>query len=153
MGRKSILDLVLPTIGAGLLATCQLQALEVHTVRLTRPMVVAGVYLRAAAYDVRWEQHDTHATVPFSRKGRAVATVQGEVATLNKTSSKDTLYFSKHPDGFFLINALGFANTNKGIVFSTFRSRSNGANRNPTTNEPIKNDWLFRTRTLPPVYR
>jgi hypothetical protein len=122
MKRKLIQGLGLVIVGI-MLTPLGLAAMEPYGVKLDRPMVVAGVYLRATDYDVRWQLHDTHATVTFSRKGRAVATVQGELVTFNRSVTVDTLYFTKHPDGFFFINGLGFAKTNRGIAFRTIRSQ------------------------------
>jgi len=127
MDRKSILSLVLMVTGGVLATTFELRGADSRGLELTRPMVVAGVYLRSAIYDVRWEPQGARATVTFSRKGRAVATVQGELSTFARSVSSDTLYFSKQPDGFLTISALVFAKTNKGIVFSVSRSHPHSA--------------------------
>jgi len=97
---------------------------EVHTLKLTHAMIVAGVDLHAAAYDIRWDIEGTRATVTFSQKGHVVATIQGKCAVFDRSVPADTLYISKHPDGFPTIYALGFASTNKGIVFPLIQSRS-----------------------------
>jgi len=123
MKRKLIQGLVLVVSGIMLTPPLDLAAMEPYGVKLDRPMVVAGVYLQAAVYDVRWQLDDTHATVTFSRKGRTVATVPGELVTFNRSVTVDTLYFTKHPDGFFFINGLGFARTNRGIAFRTIRAQ------------------------------
>jgi len=123
MKRKLIQGLVLVVCGILLTPPLDSAAMEPYGVKLDRPMVVAGVYLRAAVYAVRWQLRDTHATVTFSRKGHAVATVPGELVTFNRSVAVDTLYFTKHPDGFFFINGLGFARTNRGIEFRTIRSQ------------------------------
>jgi hypothetical protein len=123
MKGKMVLGLVLVVSGMMLTPPLDLAAMEPYGVKLDRPMVVAGVYLRAAVYDIQWQPHDTYATVTFSRKGHAVATVQGQLVSFNRSVTVDTLYFTKHPDGFFFINGLGFAGTNKGIAFRTIRSQ------------------------------
>jgi hypothetical protein len=119
--------------------------------KLTRPMVLEGIYLRAAVYDVQWELEGTEATVTFYRKRRAVATVDGELSTFDRTVTNDTLYFSKYSDGFFHINALGFAKTNKGILFPVHRSRPNATNNTPMENTLMEDD-RNRPQSFPPVY-
>jgi hypothetical protein len=139
MKRKLIQGLVLVVSGIMLTTPLDLAAMEPYGVKLDRPMVVAGVYLRAAVYDVRWQLRDTHATVTFSRKGRAVATVPGELVTFNRSVAVDTLYFTKHPDGFFFINGLGFARTNRGIAFPTIRSQPFTTNNRPANIQSMEN--------------
>ena len=123
MNKIKFLGLTALVIGLALAAETEMRAVDEHPLILTRPMVVAGVDLRAGFYDIQWEFHGTRATVTFSRKGRVVATVQGVVSRLGKTPTHDTLFFSKHPDGFIAINGLGFAGTDKDIIFPAYPSR------------------------------
>jgi len=153
MDRKTILGLVLMVAGAVLISASELGAVDAGGLKLPRPMVVEGIYLRAAVYDVEWKLQGTHATVTFSRKGRAVATVQGVLSTFDRTATNDTLYFSKQPDGFFCISALGFAKTNKGIVFPMLRARPNAANNNAAAKALVEDDWPNRTQLVPRVFR
>lgn len=148
MDRKTILGLVFVLVGSVLVPTSELRAIDARGLKLTRPMVVEGVYLRAADYDVQWELQGTHAKVTFSRKGHAVATVQGELSTFDRTPASDTLYFSKRPDGFLYLNALGFAKTNKVILFPVLRLRPNAANNNPAANDLMEGDWRNRPQPL-----
>lgn len=97
MDSKTILGLVFVAVGAVLVPTSELQALDARGLKLTEPMVVQGIYLRAAIYDVQWNLQGAHAVVTFSRKGRVVATVQGELVTFDRSVTADTLYFTKHP--------------------------------------------------------
>jgi hypothetical protein len=152
MGTNQIRGIILMSIGLGLAPPSGLQALEVHTLNLARPMVIAGVDLRAAVYDVHWELQGTRATVTFLRKGRAVATVQGECATLNRSAQGDTLYFSKHPDGFLAVRALGFASSNKGIVFPLVRSHARASRESFVAAPIIRESWHLAP-PVPRVYR
>jgi hypothetical protein len=153
MDSKTILRLVLVVGGTVLIPTSHLRAADPRGLKLPRPMVVEGIYLRAAVYDVEWKLQGTHAAVTFSRKGRAVATVQGELSTFARTVTNDTLYFSKQPDGFFYLNALGFANTNKIIVFPVLRARPNAAADNPAAKALMEDDSPNRTQPVPRVFR
>jgi hypothetical protein len=139
MKGKMVPGLALVVCGIMLTTPLDLAAIEPDGLKLNRPMVVAGVYLRAAIYDVQWQLHDTHATVTFSRKGHAVATVQGELVTFNRSVAVDTIYFAKHPAGFFSIKGLGFAGTNKGIAFPTIRSHPLATNNWSTNNQSMGN--------------
>ena len=141
MNRQTILRVVLVVVGAVLTLVSELHAAEARTLKLTRPMVVQGIYLRAAVYDFQWERQATHVTVTFSRQGRAVATVQGEISTFIRTVVNDTFYFSRHPDGCFYIRALAFAHTNKGIVFRDLRSHPNAANNSPAAKAMLQDGW------------
>ena len=60
MDTNKIRGIILMSIGLGLAPPSDLRAVEVHTLKLAQPMVIAGVYLRAAAYDVHWELQGTH---------------------------------------------------------------------------------------------
>jgi hypothetical protein len=140
-------------IGFVLAPTPALQAVEVHSVKLTHSMAVAGVDLRPAVYDVQWELHGTHATVTFLRKGRTVATVQGECATFDRSVPTNTFYFWKHPDGALAIYALGFASSNKGVVFPVVQSRRNSFNKAPLESPLMEQNWPDRTPPVPRVYR
>jgi hypothetical protein len=122
MNRMKIQALTAAMLGVVLAANTEARSAEVHFLQLTRPMVVAGINLRSAVYNVQWDIQGDRATVTFSRKGRVVATVQGACATFDRSVRNDTLYFTKTPDGFLAINALGFADTNKGILFPLVRS-------------------------------
>ena len=153
MERKTILKVVPLVLGAVLLPISELTAVDAHGLTLTRPMVVDGIYLRAAVYDVQWHVEGTHATVTFLRKAHVVATVQGELVTLDRSVSKDTLYFSKHLDGLFHVNGLGFANTNKGIAFPHLRIRPNVSNNNPALDPRVENYLRNQPRTRPRVYK
>lgn len=103
-----------------LAAATGVQAAEDHLVNLPHPMVVAGVDLRPGLYNIQCGLKGTRATVKFSRKGRIVATVQGVVSTLNKMATYNTLFVSKHPEGFIAINGLGFAGSDKDITFPVY---------------------------------
>jgi len=136
MKRKIVPWLVLVVCGM-MLAPFAWAAVKPDGLKLNRPMVIAGVYLRAAIYDVQWQVHDTHATVIFSQHGHAVATVQGELVTFKKSVSKDTLYFTKYPDGSVLIRGLGFAGTNRVVAFPTIRPHPLATSHGSTTIQSI----------------
>jgi hypothetical protein len=153
MVRKTTLGFVFVMFGAVWMLAADLRAVDTLGLKLPQPMIVSGVYLRPAIYDIRWDAQGAHATVIFSRKGRVVATVQGEISTLAQTASNTTLYFSKQPDGFFAINALGFAQTNRGIVFPVLRPRSRAANDNPAADPWLENDLRNNAQPRPQVYR
>ena len=121
MNMMRILGLTAAVFGVVLAANSEMRGAEAHNLKLARPMVVAGVDLRPAVYDIQWDVQGSRATVTFSRKGRVVATVHGDCAVFDRSVRDDTLYISKHPDGFVAINALAFASTNKGIVFPQIR--------------------------------
>jgi hypothetical protein len=112
MNMMRILGLTAAVFGVVLAANSEMRGAEAHNLKLTGPIVVAGVDLRAAVYDIQWDVQGTRATVIFSRKGRVVATVHGDCAVFDRSVPSDTLYVSKHPDGFVAINALAFASTN-----------------------------------------
>ena len=87
----------------------------------------------------------------FSRKGRAVATVQGETATFGKNVANNTLYVSKHSDSLFHIDALAFAHTNQGIVFPVIQSRPRHAHTNNPAEDLLMEDaWRNRPQPLQP---
>lgn len=127
MNMMKILGITAAALGIVLAANTEVRGAEAHYLKLTRPMVVAGIDLRAAVYNVQWDFQGTRATVTFSRKGRVVATVEGECATFDRSVPNDTLYLSKHPDGFLAVKALAFASSNKGIVFPVVRSHPHPA--------------------------
>ena len=153
MSSMKILVLTAAVLGIVLAASPEARAAEVHYLKLPRTMVIAGVNLRAAIYIVQWDFQGPRATVFFSRKGRVVATVQGESATFNRSVSSDTLYFSKDPDGFLAVNGLGFASTNKGIVFPVVRSHPHSTRNNTTSNSLFEQDWPNAVPPVPRVYR
>jgi hypothetical protein len=136
-----ILGLTAAALGVVLAASTEARGAEAHYLKLTRPVVLGGVDLRAAVYTVQWDLQGTRATVTFSRKGRVVATVQGGCATFDRSVPNDTLYFSKDPDGFLAISALRFASTNKGIVFPLVRSRPHPPTDNPMGNALMEENW------------
>ena len=150
MNMKKILGLTAAALGVVLAAHPEVRAAEVHYLKLPRTMVLAGVDLRAAVYTVQWDLQGARATVTFSRKGRVVATVQGECATFDRSVASDTLYFSKDPGGFLAINALGFASTNKGIVFPVVRSHPHHI---PLDNSLVEGSWPNTAPPVPRVYR
>ena len=139
MKRRMVQGSVIASFGIMLVAPLAWAATEPDGLKLDRPMVVAGVYLRAAVYDVQWQLHGTDATVTFSRKGRTVATVEGQVVNFTRTAAADTLYFSKSPDGSFFINGLGFARTNRGIAFPTSSSRPLSVIKRPASIQSTEN--------------
>ena len=94
-------------------------------------MVIAGVDLRAGAYTVQWKIKGTRATVVFSRERRTVATVQGECVAFTRSVATSTLYFSKGANGLFAVHALGFAGTNKGILFPLVRTHAHASTALP----------------------
>lgn len=153
MDRKKILGLVLVVGGAVLIPASDLRAVDGGGLKLPRPMVVEGIYLRAAVYDVEWKLQGTHATVTFSRKGHTVATVQGELSTFDRTVANDTLYFSKQRDGFFCIDALGFANTDKVVIFPVVRSLPKSGANNAAAKALMEDDWPNHSQPAPRVFR
>jgi hypothetical protein len=153
MNIMKILGLTGMALGVVLTANTELRAAEAHYLKLPRTMVVAGVDLRAAVYTVRWDLQGTRATVTFSRKGRVVATVQGEYATFSRSVPNDTLYFSKDPDGFLAVNALGFASSNKGILFPVVRSHAHPSRDIPLDNTLMEESLRNTTSTVPRIYR
>jgi hypothetical protein len=153
MSRLKILVLTAAAFGAALAPNTDMRAAEVHYLKLARTMVIAGVNLRAAIYTVQWDIQGPRATVTFSRKGRIVATIQGESATFNRSVASDTLYFSKDPDGFLAVNALGFASTNKGVVFPVVRSHAHPAKNIPVDTTLMEESWRNLPPAVPKVYR
>jgi len=141
MDMTKILGLTVTALGLLFAGNTEVRGAEAHYLKLTRHMVVAGVDLQAAVYNVQWDLKGTRATVTFSRKGRVVATVQGGCATFDRSVPNDTLYFSKDPDGFLAISALRFASTNKGIVFPLVRSRPHPPTDNPMGNALMEENW------------
>jgi hypothetical protein len=136
-----------------LIANTEVSAAEVHHLKLPRPMVIASVDLRAAVYTVQWDLQGTRATVTFSRKGRVVATVQGIVVTFDRSVRGDTLYFSKQPDGYFTITALGFAGSDKGLIFPVARSHPHPARDTPLDKSLVEDSWPNAAPAVPRVYR
>jgi len=149
MDKMKIMGLTVTALGLLLAGNSEVRGAEARYLKLTRPMVVAGVDLRAAAYNVQWDRKGTRATVTFSRKGRVVATVQGDCATFDRSVPNDTLYLSKDPDGFLAIRALRFASTNKGIVFPLVRSRLRPPKDNPMDNRLMQENWPNQTPAVP----
>ena|SRR5579862_1199897 len=124
MNMMKILGLSAVVFGIMLAANTEVQGAGVHALKLPHSTVVAGVDLHAATYNIEWDIQGANATVTFSRNGHVVATVQGTCAVFDRSVTTDTLYISKHADGLTAIYALGFASTNKGIVFPLMQSRS-----------------------------
>lgn len=153
MVRKATLGFVLVMFGAVWMPAADLRAVNDLGLKLPQPMIVSDVYLRPDIYDIRWDVQGTHATVAFSRKGRVVATVHGELSTLARIAPNNTLYFSKQPDGFFAIEALGFAQTNRGIVFPVRRPRSHVTNNNPAAPPSMDGDLHNGAEPQMRVYR
>ena len=122
MNKIDLLGLIALELALALAAETEVRAIDKHPLILGNPMVVAGVDLRAGVYDIKWQFQGARATVTFSRKGRVVATVQGLVSTLDKTLTHDTLFVTKHPDGFIAISGLGLAGTNRHIIFPVYPS-------------------------------
>lgn len=139
MNAQSQLRLAM-TVILIILGSRQVGAMEPLALKLPRPMVVSGVYLQASAYDVQWKLQGKHATVVFSRQGQTIATVHGEVMTLDLLSHHTTFYFSKAADGACTIQALGFARSHKAIVFSQIRPRPNSQSSAPAENSFAGND-------------
>jgi hypothetical protein len=82
-----------------------------------------------------------------------VATVHGDCAVFDRSVPIDTLYISKHPDGFVAINALAFASTNKGIVFPLIRFHPHHSRENPVDRTLIEASWSNDTLATPHVNR
>ena len=101
----------------------QVQAADTHPVKLPCTMVISGVDLLPGDYNIHWDLDGSRGTVQFTRNGRVVATVQGVVAKLDETTTRDTLYFHKHPDGFMAITALAPGGTDMDIVFPLAAAR------------------------------
>lgn len=140
-------------IGVVLAAATGGRAADTHYLKLTRPMVVAGIDLRAAVYNVQWELQGARATVTFSRKERVVATVQGAYSTLDRSVSGNTLYFSKQSDGFLAIYALGFAGSDKGIIFPVVRSHPHPAQNLQVGNGLMEQSWPIPNQLPLRVYK
>ena len=151
MDKMKIMGLTVTALGLLVAGNSDVRGAEALYLKLTRPMVVAGVDLRAAVYNVQWDLEGTRATVRFSRKGRVVATVRGESATFDRSVFNDTLYFSKDPDGSLVIRALRFASTNKGIVFPLVRSRLHPPKVNPMDNRLMQENWPNQRPAIPKV--
>jgi len=151
MDKMKIMGLTVTALGLLVAGNSDVRGAEALYLKLTRPMVVAGVDLRAAVYNVQWDLKGNRATVTFSRKGRVVATVQAECATFDRSVPNDTLYFSKDPDGLLAISALRFASTNKGIVFPLVRSRLHPPKVNPMDNRLMQENWPNQRPAIPKV--
>jgi len=148
MDHKMYHRLAFMTVGTLLIMNSGLRAEAPPGLKLAQPMIIEGIYLRAGVYDVQWKLDGARAEVTFSRKGRAVAVVHGELAGLDRSAARDTLYFTKHPDGFFYVNALGFGGTRNGIVFPVLRSRAKSVNPSPPDDAMMEDEW--RNRPLAP---
>jgi len=153
MNMMRILGLTAAVFGIVLAANSETRGAEAHNLKLARPMVVAGVDLRAAVYDIQWDVQGTRATVTFSRKGRVVATVLGDCAVFDRSVPNDILYISKHPDGFLAINALAFASTNKGIVFPQVRFHPHHSKDISVDRTLIEASWSNDTLAVPHLNR
>jgi hypothetical protein len=153
MNTMKILGLTATALGVVLATSTEMRGAEVAYLKLTRPMVIAGVDLRAAVYAVQWDLQGTRATVTFSRRGRVVATVQGTCATLDRIVPGPTLYFSRRPEGYFAIAALGFAGSNRGIVFPLLRSRPRNAQGDPVGSAFQEEDWHASQKPHPQIYK
>jgi hypothetical protein len=134
-------------IGVVLAAASGAQAAEDQLVNLPHPMVVAGIDLRPGLYDIQCNLQGTRATVTFARKGRIVATVQGVVSTLDKIATHNTVFVSKHPEGFTAINAIGFAGSDKDVAFPASPSR-----RDPPLDIQMQTDrWMLGQGSATPA--
>jgi hypothetical protein len=107
-------------VAALLTGTSGLMAGQNH-VKLPKSMAVAGVLLKAGEYNLQWDLQNQEATVRFLKKGRVVATVQGQVRTEAERKPVDTLYISKDSTGQDIISALGFAGTTQIVTFAVPR--------------------------------
>jgi hypothetical protein len=138
--------------GLALAMNTEGRAAEIGSLKLPRNMAVAGVDLRAGTYAVQCKVKGIHATVILSREGRTVATVQGECVTFDRSVATTTLYFSKIADGFFAINAMGFAGTNKGILFPLVRSDAHPPTGLPM-NDLWENRWQDNAMSVPRLHK
>lgn len=154
MNIKNILGPTAVALGLALAFNSEGHAAGTNSLKLSRDMVIAGLDLRAGDYTVLWKLQGTRATVEFSRGGHTVATVQGEYTTLGRSVSNNTLYFSKNPNGYLAIKALGFAGTNKGILFPSVRSRSHQPTDSSLDNLLVNRWWGDNaTSTVAPVHK
>ena len=153
MNMMRILGLTAAVFGVVLAAKSETRGAEAHNLKLAHPMVIGAVDLRAAVYDIQWDVQGTRATVTFSRNGRVVATVHGDCAVFDRSVPNDTLYISRHPDGFMAINALAFASTNKGIVFPQVRFHPHHSNDIPVDRTLIEASWNNATLAVPRLNR
>ncbi len=153
MNIKTILGPTAMALGLALAINTEGRAAEINSLKLAHDMIIAGVDLRAGAYTVQWKIQGTHATVVFSREGRTVATVQGEFTTFDRSVTTNTLYFSKNPKGYFAINALGFARTNKGILFPSVRSGSHRPADSTLDNLLVNRWWGESAAPVAPIHK
>lgn len=117
MSKSNCLRLFVVTFVLALAGGSAATAADTHPVKLPCAMVISGVNLRPGDYNLHWDLQGARGTVTFSRKGRVIATVQGVVSKLDEPTTRDTLYFHKHPDGFMAITALAPGGTDKDILF------------------------------------
>jgi hypothetical protein len=153
MNIKYILGPTAMALGLALAMNIEGQAAEMNSLKLARDMVIAGVDLRAGAYTVQWKIQGTRATVTFSREGRTVATVQGKYTTFDRSVTTNTLYFSKNPNGYLAINALGFAGTKKGILFPLVRSGSHPPVDSSLDNLLVNRWWGESAAPVAPIHK
>ncbi len=146
MNIKNILGPTAMALGLVLAVNTEGRAAGTNSLKLSCDMVIAGMDLRAGDYTVLWKIQGTRATVEFSRERRTVATVQGEYTTFDRKATTNTLYFSKNPNGFFAINALGLAGTKKGILFPSVRSRPHQPT-DSTLDNLLMNRWWDENAT------
>ncbi len=117
MSKSNCLRLFVLTVSLALAGGTAVTAADTHPIKLPCAMVISGVNLRPGDYDLHWDLQGARGTVTFFRKGRVIATVQGVVSKLDEPTTRDTLYFHKHPDGFMAITALAPGGTDKDILF------------------------------------
>ena len=153
MDHKRFYRLAILTVGTVTIVNSGLRAEAARGLMLTQPMIIEGIYLRAGIYGVQWKLDGAGAKVTFSREGRVVAVVEGRTAALDRSAALDTLYFTKHADGFFYINALGFGGTSKGIVFRILKSRAKSRSPSLQDDTLLENEWRNRPLTSGPIGR
>ena len=152
MKLTSILGPTVMAFGLALAMNTEGKAAETDTLKLPRNMVIAGVDLRAGAYTVQWKIKGTRATVVFSRERRTVATVLGECVAFNRSVATSTLYFSKTADGLFVVNALGFAGTNRGILFPVVQTHAHAPAELPL-DDLLENRWQDHAMPVPRLHK
>lgn len=104
---------------AALLSAVSLEAArnKAQRIHLFFPSSVAGNQLKSGNYLVKYEADGTNAKVTFLRRGRVIATVEGQVVNRQNNYSRTQVVFQTKPDGTRVITEIRFASPDRAIVF------------------------------------
>jgi polyisoprenoid-binding protein YceI len=78
---------------------------------------VAGTHLSVGTYDVQVQNHNTTATVSFSKKGKVIATVEAKVVDRGTAYRSNQVVYNLAGNGGKIIQELRFKGSSEVVAF------------------------------------